>query len=308
MAVRIVSAQDGTRLNVSDMVKSPTLIPERTINMMDQHFIVDYLLRDAGGVPSGVILYRESDPLYADSDAEVVEEFGEIPLVTISRGLRKVARTVKRAFGILVSQEMIDRNDTGEVNRQITVATNTMTRTWENVFLSLVFSNPGIPTMAVGAPWGSGTERTRKDLALGKLVVNNADADSNNGTGTNKFGFRADTLVVNMTTAAAFEYSDDVAKPYLGGNIADENPQYIGTLPRRYSGLTVMASWQMPANKALLLQAKTIGGIADERPLHATPLREQANNTETWRSNVIRRSAIFIDQPKAACILTGVDS
>jgi hypothetical protein len=69
-----------------------------------------------------------------------------------------------------------------------------------------------------------------------------------------------------------------------------------------------MASWQMPANKALLLQAKTIGGIADERPLHATPMREQANNTETFRSNVIRRSAIFIDQPKAGIVLTGVDS
>lgn len=307
MATKIVSVQDGPRTTVSDLIKAPTLIPERVLHLMLNMFLADFILRPAGSVPSGVLIYRESEPLFADGDAEVVEEFGEIPLITTSRGVRKVAKTVKRALGILVSQEMLDREAMDEVNKQITKVTNTMIRTWNKVFLDLFLTNPGIATMAVAAPWTGTSSKVRKDLALGKVAVSNADTDTSNGTGESKLGFEPDTLIVNIATAATFEYSDDINKPYVG-NIADESPQYRGTLPREFAGLRIMKSFQVPANKAILLQRGIVGGIADERALHGTPLTLQSDNTETYRSNIIRRSAMFVDQPQAAIVLTGVES
>src|SRR4051812_28516594 len=128
---RIVSVQDGPRLTVSQMVKSPTLIPKRIISNLQQEFIVDSLLRRLPATESGAYVYDESTPLFADGDAAIVEEFGEIPTISGRVGARKVALTVKRALAMLVSQEMVNRNNADRVNTQITQIRNTMVRTWE---------------------------------------------------------------------------------------------------------------------------------------------------------------------------------
>ena len=115
----IVSTQDGPRLTVSMMLKSPTLIPKRVLSMLDNAFIVDSLLRDAADAPSGMVLYFESTPLFAKDDPTILDEFGEIPTTNGSLGTPKVARVVRRAFGLRVSKTMIDRNSSDAVNVQI---------------------------------------------------------------------------------------------------------------------------------------------------------------------------------------------
>jgi hypothetical protein len=39
--------------------------------------------------------------------------------------------------------------------------------------------------------------------------------------------------------------------------------------------------------------------------LDVTPLEHNSTN-ETWRCNVVRQSAIFLDQPKAGRVITGL--
>lgn len=303
---KIVSAQDGLRLTVAQMVKQPTLIPKRIINDLDKMFIVDALLRTLPRTQSGMYMYEESEPLFADGDAAIVAEFGEIPLITGKQGRRKVAFTVKRALGMLVSQEMVNRNDVDAVNRQIKQIRNTFTRTWETQFFLALANHPDVPSVNAAAPWDDPTSSFRFDLTEAKTSIVKAGPEDEPD---NYFGFRPNTLVIGEQTETDLILSDDFNKVYKE-TLASQSPEYTGTLPGNVWGLKIMISREMDRlnpGKALLLEAKTVGGIGDERPLTATPLRAIPDN-ETWRSNTVRQSAVVIDQPRAACWINGVTS
>src|SRR6185312_3724617 len=98
MATNIISVQDGPRLTVSMLLKSPTLIPKRILDMMDQMFLVDSVLRGAQDAPGGSVLYFESTPLFSADDPAIMDEFGEIPTSNGSLGTPKVVRVVRRAL------------------------------------------------------------------------------------------------------------------------------------------------------------------------------------------------------------------
>lgn len=300
------SSHEGQRISVNTLTKRPALVRARMLNLLDQQFLADAILRTGPRADGGSVIYEESTPLFANEDAATVAEFGEIPAVVGERGIPHAVATTKKALGLVISREMRDRDDVGAVDQQMMQIRNTMRRTWENVFIAAVLANANIHTLAATAAWSSGTSKIRFDLAQAMYLVANSDTDSTDNSGDNKLEYEPDTLIISRKTEADFLSSDDVAKVFLGGNIADENLQYKGKMPRQFFGLDVVRSWRLPANQAIVLQRKVVGGISDERPLEVSPLTLQPDNTETYRSNVVRRSAIFLDQPKALCLITGV--
>jgi hypothetical protein len=305
--VRAASFQDGPRVTVNSLVKAPTTIPAIIIKDLSQEFIVDFLLRKLQRTTSGVYEYRESTPLFADGDAAIVEEFGEIPLITGKVGARKVAFTVKRALGLLVSREMRDRNDMDTFNTQVKQVRNTMVRTWETAFLQALLGHPDILSVTAADEWNTTTSDIRGDLMAGTTLIENAAPADNLD---NYFGFEPDTLVIGRTTRNDLIESDDFnASMDASGPLADQNTLYTGQLPGKFFNVDkIMVSREMDRlypGKAVLLQAKTVGGIGDERPLYSTPLKYDDDH-ETYRTNTGRRSAVVIDQPKAACIINGV--
>lgn len=311
MATNIQSVQDGPRLTVSMMVKSPTLIPKRILSMMDQAFLSDAVLRGASDAPSGSVLYFESTPLFAQDDPSILDEFGEIPTTNGSLGTPLVARVVRRALGLRVSKTMIDRDSTDMVNTQIVQIKNTMVRAWEDALFSAIVANASVQVLSTDAAWGSTGSHIREDVNAAKYLVKQAAADT---AGKQKFGYVADTLVISTETEIDFLDSDEVSKPYVG-NIADENLQYTGKLPQKFLGLDVLVSWRLSAyfeSGALVLQRKVFGGVSNERPLQATPLYPEGGGgnggpTESFRTDTTRASAIFLDQPKAVVLIAGVN-
>lgn len=311
MATNIISVQDGPRLTVSMMLKSPTLIPKRILKMMDNEFLVDDVLRKADDAPSGAVIYFQSTPLYAAEDPQVMDEFGEIPTTHGSLGTPLVARVVRRALGLRVSKTMIDRNNVDAVNTQVVQIRNTMVRAWEDAFFSALVANPNVQVLTTDTAWGATGSHIRTDVNAARYVIKNAAADT---AGKQKFGFVADTLIISTETETDFLDSDEVSTPYVG-NIADENLKYTGKLPNKFLTLDVLVSWRMSAyapSAALVCQRKIVGGISDERPLQGTPMYGEGNGpnggpTESFRTDITRASAIFIDQPLAACFIAGVN-
>lgn len=313
MPTPIVASQDGPRLTVAALMKSPTIIPKRIISMTDQQFLTDALLRKGDDAPSGTVVYFESTPLYVTDTPGVVAEFGEIPTTNGSTGIPRVVKTVRRALGLRVSKQMISRNNVDLVNTQITQIKNTMIRSWEDAFLSALISNASVWTMATDTVWGAANSHIRKDVNAAKFLITNASADGNGQNGSNKFGFVPDTLVISTSSEVDFLDSNEVSIPYTG-NIASENLLYTGKLPNKFLGLDVVKSWRLDTysfGSALVMERKTVGFISDERELSATPMYGEGNGpnggpTESFRTDTTRQSAIGIDQPLAACIITGV--
>jgi hypothetical protein len=305
MTTKVVSVQDGPRITVAAMVKSPTIIPARIISDLQQMFIVDALLRKLPPTDSGMVQYDESTPLFADGNAEIVEEFGEIPTIGGRVGARKVAFTVKRALAMLVSQEMVNRNNIDRVNKQIKQIRNTMVRTWETTFFQALLNHPDVQSYNVTNAWDVALGKPQLDLAeAGLLIENAAPADDPD----NYYGFEPNTLVVGKRTKTDLIQNDKFNSVFRQAGLAQNAPEYKGTLPGEFYGLRIMVSRELDRlapGKALLLEAKTVGGISDERPLRATPLYDDKPR-ETWRSDTVRQSAVVIDQPKAAVWLNNV--
>lgn len=302
---KITSVTDGPRLTVASLIKQPTIIPKRIVSDAQQEYIVDALLRTLQKTDSGAYIYEESTPLFADEDASIVNEFGEIPVVSGRVGARKVAVTVKRALAMMVSQEMVNRNNMDRVNTQIRQIRNTMRRTWETSFFNAMLNHPDIDSIPASADWADPTAKIRFDIAEATSAIEDAAPDEDTD---NFFGFSPNTLVIGHSTRTDLITSDDFNKVFKYGDKTSESPEYTGTLPGTFVGLQIMVSRELDRlapGRALLLEKNTVGGIGDERALSATPLYEDKPR-ESWRSDVVRQSAIVIDQPKAAVWLTGV--
>lgn len=298
--VPFISKNDGQRMLVSTLIKQPAVVPARIIQMLDQQFLADAILRPGPPAPGGAVLYNESTPLYADRASSVIEEFGEIPAVSSSLGQPRTVRTVRRGMALKISQDMIDEENFDAVQTRMTQIRNTMRRDWDDAMLAAFLANPVIQANKIisTVAWNSTASTIRKDINKARKVVETAAADA---LGDQVFNFEPDTLIIGTTQKFDFLDSDEVSKPYVG-NIADENLLYTGKLPNAFIGVDVLVSKRMPANRALVLERKTVGGISDRRALRATNLYEH-QPTETWRSDVTRASAIFVDQPLSACLI-----
>lgn len=311
MPTPMVAAHDGVRLTVNQMVKSPTLIPRRALSMLENQFLADSVMRDGGDAPSGSVIYWESTPLYADQDPQIMDEFGEIPTTSGQLGTPKWVRTVRRALGFRVSKTMIDRNMVDTVNTQLTQIRNTMVRSWEDALFSGFVANANTQVLTTDTAWGATGSHIRKDVNSAKYLVEQASASAD---GKQKFGFAANTLIIGIETRQDFLDSDEINNVY-NGNVASESIRFTGVLPKKFMDLDVMVSWRLSSyapNAALVFERNTVGGIVDERKLEATPLYGEGNGpnggpTESYRSDITRASGIFLDQPKAACWIVGVN-
>jgi hypothetical protein len=313
MAKGIASQSDGPRLTVNSMVKNPTIIPRRILSMLQNEFIADSLLRKLPPTEAGVYLFDESTPLFAEGDAPIVGEFGEIPVISGRMGARKVAVTVKRALGVRISIEMRNRNSIDKVNTQTTQVKNTFVRTWETAFLNGLLLHPDVHSITAGAAWDAVGAAIREDLVEATAAIENSTLDDSVAT-EDFFGFSPNTLVIGRSVRDALMLSDDFNKAYVD-NLADKSIAYTGKLPGRFFNVdAIMVSREMDRlapKSAVLLERKTVGGIGDERPLQSTPLYGEGNGPnggprESWRSDTVRQSAVVIDQPLAACIIEDV--
>jgi hypothetical protein len=297
------SSLDGPRITVDALLKDPLVIPALILDMTQNEFIVDAVLRAGGLATSGAVRYQESTPLYADDTPEIRSEFGEVAVVPTSVGIPRVVSTHERAMAIMVSDEMRRRQAIDPVTRQLSQVKNTMIYSWNTAFYSAVIANTGIQTLAVSNAWASSNATIRGDIANAVYLVENAQITS--ALGFNQFlGFEADTMIINHGTKNTLLQSSSFAAPYIG-DIASENLQYTGTLPNKIFNLDVLVSRQVPAGNAIIMQRQRCGFIADELPFVAGPLYRDEPR-KVWRSDTQRSAAIGLDQPLAITLLSGV--
>lgn len=303
MPTAVRGYSDGPRITINELLKDPLTVPQLILDLTQNEFIMDSVLRNAGAATSGAVRYAESTPLYADDYPEIRPEFGEVPVVPTSIGIPRVVFAHERAMAVMISDEMRRRQAIDPVSRQLQQVKNTMVYSWNTAFYSAVVANASIQTLAVSNTWASASATIRADLAQAMFLVENANIVSPSGV-TQWLGFEADTLIINHGTKNTLLQSSTFAAPYVG-DIASENLQYTGTLPQKIMGLDVMVSRQVPAGNALVMQRNRCGFYADEVPFIAGPLYRDEPR-KTWRSDTQRAAAIGLDQPLAIVLVSGV--
>lgn len=301
--VPVNDSQSGHTVQINDFLKDPLLLQEVVLRMMDKHFLADTLLRNAGTTQSGMIRYRESSPIYANSDPMIRAEFAEVPIADVSVGKPMVALCEELALGAVISDEMKRRQNFDAMQRQLTAIRNSMTRKWDRTMFRLFFTHPRVQRMVVDKAWDDPTARHRIDIYDAKRLVTEASAD---GTSDSEFGFEPNTLVIGRGTEAALFASDEFNKLYMNSPVITEAPIYKGQLDRRIYGLDVYVSPLSDLDdKAIVMQRGVAGFIADELPLTVSQLY-RVEEKKYSRADVQRASAAGLDQPKAAVVLEGL--
>lgn len=309
MPVALSSVSDGPRTTVADLIGNPLLIPARVLSLLENQFLDDTLLRNAGPNANGLVSYSESTPLFLGADVATVAEFGEIPVAAGQIGLPRIAVASKQGLGVRVSREMRDEGRRDLVDLQITQLSNTTIRARARA-LRAILMNPAIPTVAATDAWTSPGARVRRDLANAAQII--GDATPNPTPDDDFLGFEADTVVFPSSIAPVLMDDDEFLKVYRG-NLASESIAYTGKMPNDVIGMAGLTSRSWPRDRVLVLERGTVGFYSDTRPLESTPLYPEGNGpnggpTESWRSDTTYKRAIGLDQPKAACWITGVQA
>jgi hypothetical protein len=297
--IPVVSSSDGPRVTVNELAKNPKVIPTTIIRMLDQGFLADALLRDAGRSESGVYRFDESTPLYADRELRIRAEGGEIPIAQHSRGVPQAVQSEERPLAMTVTDEDRRRNDMRNVQDKMTQVENTIVQGWDDAFVSYFLSHPRIPRYEVPTAWASDTADTRTDLLRAGQVI--TQASDQRGS---RMNFRPNVVLMNDNTETDLMASRPFNQEQAVGNVADKNIRYTGLRPNKILQLNVVVSWRIPDGVVILMERGRCGFRGDELPLQATQLyRDEPRKTS--RSDVERVTAMGIDQPKAACILEG---
>jgi hypothetical protein len=205
---------------------------------------------------------------------------------------------------VAITQEMRDRNAMGEVERQLQVLRNTMVRDIDTAFFTAVTSAITL-TRAATAVWSNTSTATiRKDINKARLNIKTAVTP--NATAKDFLGFNPTHLLLSTASEADLLNSPEFTS-LIFGSVNPSNVSSLNDLPDggNVLGLKPLVSPNLPAGTAYVVEAKTVGGYADERPLQATELYEKREN-ELWRSDASRSTAVFIDEPLAICSITGV--
>lgn len=302
MPTRFASTRDQQPITVNALVDNPLIVRERILAEFANQFVTDQVLRNVGSATGGAVEYRVSSGLFADNGAEIVNEFAEIPLATVTKGDLLSEPVRKRALAVAISQEMRDRNNMGEVDRQLTAVRNTVVRDIDAAFLTKLTAAV-TQSRAATATWATSASATiRKDINAAKLLIKKAVAPS---TSQSYMAFEPDTLLIGVDAEADLLNSTEFTQ-LIFGSANPSNIAGLNNLPdANILGLRPLVTIALPAGTAYVMQSKVVGGYADERPLQATELYEH-RPTETWRSDVVRSTAVFIDQPLAVAKITGI--
>lgn len=297
-ALPIISSQDGPQITVNDWLKDPLTIPEYILDQSKQGFIADAVLRPGGSAEAGVVRFHESTPLYLDSTITTRAEFSEVPVGVGSLGSPNVVYTQETSIGVVVSDWMRRRNAIDVFGLKMKQAINSISRAWDDLFVQAVLA-ASVQTGAASAHWNISSTDIRSDILTAMKAIEGAQ----DGQGS-ELGYMCDTMIVNRTNKFDIMRSAQFNTEYLGGDIASENLRYTGKLPQKIMDLDVLVSPRIPAGTVIFLQRGASGFIADEVPLQATATyRDEPRKCS--RSDVLRQSAVGVDQPKSVYVMTG---
>jgi len=294
----------GDLVTISRFLNDPTLIARRLRTLLEQRYIADALLTGRFSVEGGAVVYETGETIYSGENPKAVSPGGEYPLVNPSNGTASVAKTVKWGQDALVTDESIKRRKMDPVTKALLKLVNQNVKYVDSVALAAIASAVTNSANAA-ADWSTATgAQILQDALLAKANINALNE-----------GFDADTVVVDDINHA-YAMSAFVAAGFMPRE-GSNNPALTGEFPV-IGGLRWLPSPNVPvANKALVLDSKQLGGMADEdlggpgyakasdgAGVEVKSIREDKN--DQWRVRARRVTVPVVLEPTAARFINSI--
>jgi hypothetical protein len=306
--IAVGHSYDGSKYTVNDLIKAPKRVPNLVRSLVQDNDISPWMLRTGPTADGGAVVFEENVALYARDDAEVVAEFGEIPMTSSDMTVPTSRATTKRGLGLKISKEMVTRNDTGRVQEEIRKVRDKIVRGRERRFFQTIMAADAnlVPASNVTGGWLSGANTgIIKDLTTAMYAITNQAPQG--ALENEKLGYTPDTLVIHPSYQYSLIDNAELNNIFAGSPLASQQLRYTGKLPKKFLNLDVLMSWSVPVTTAIVAQRKALGFISTEWPLNGSPL-EYERSTESYTTYFSYRDVVVIDNPKAVAFIQGIDS
>lgn len=294
---------------LDEMMKDPTVIPNRLKAQIESLDHEALFFRRAEN-NQGVISFEEAKAEdFSSEGIEEIAEFAEIPVdFPEDEKARKVAYSIKTGRGLRVSWEQRNENKVDAVSRAMQDLVRKMRRHSVHT-IDKAFEKANVPVLQADAPWASGGN-VIQDIIDGINAVQGATDDDDPNL---RYDYDPDTILMHPLTMTQMLLSEQVQKYYIG-NMASENPVFKGLTTTVIAGqLQVAKSKLILPGDVYIFERGAPGFMSDQLPLTVTPLMQEApgdpsigGRTMAWRSDIVRKRAVGIDNPKSVVKLTGV--
>ncbi len=298
----VPASLSGDLVTISRFLNNPTLVARRLRTIAEQRFISDVLLTGRFRADGGAVMYETGETIYTDRAPEAVAPGANYPQTPVSTGTASIAKTVKWGEDVPITDEAISRQMMNPVERAFTKLVNQMIKTIDTTAMSAITSAVTQNTDAI-ASWASdsGTNIFR-DIMRAKaniLALNQ--------------GYDPDTVVVDDVT-----FANMVSDTKFSGLLPRESNNgvvYTGEFPV-VAGLRILPTPNGISGKALVLDSKVLGGMADENlggpgyvsaggvGVQAKTIRK--DDTDSWIARCRRVTVPVILEPAAAWKINGV--
>jgi hypothetical protein len=242
--------QNGTAVEVHQLMKAPTILARRVRNIVDFGFIADYLLTGRYQAQGGVILFPDGqEAVFAADDPRAIEPGGEYPLTTMTFGELQAAKTVKWGLDAEVLDESIARQTINPVNTALTRLANSVIERVDSVALAVIASQ--ITETYASAAWLDDAGA----IIDGVLGARAAAQEK----------FVAEGLDHNTVVLRPTQFAKVTASFLKSGYLPRENTANItgGVIPD-VLGLNWTTSPNTPLMDPLLVDRDNLGGMAEE--------------------------------------------
>jgi hypothetical protein len=294
----------GDNITVDYLMNNPVILYRALRTLVQQRLIGARILTGRVNLTgSGSAVFETGESIFADDDAEIVDELGEYPLTDTGRADASIATSLKRGFASLVSDENVARNRIDVVQRKLLKLANKIVFGFDAICLSAVGSAV-TQTQAAAAAWNAAGAEPFLDVLLSGAKVDELNQ-----------GYNVDAIVARPIKWA-----------YLVNLLAK-----MGALPREtaanviatgvvveVAGLSLMKTTNMPTGVDVFVADTTqLGSIGWEdlgggymgdpaNPLDVEFKRIRLDDSDGWKLQTRKTGVPMVQEPNAAVKVTGV--
>lgn len=241
----------GDSITINRFLNDPTLVARRLRTLLEQRYIADALLTGRYQVSGGAVAYETGEPIFTTDDPRAVAPGSEYPLTSANTGVASLAKTVKWGQDALVTDESVSRQGMDPVNRALSKLANQNVRYVDSVALSAIGTSVSATAAAPAAASAMTAQQWITTVMLAKQNIVSLNQ-----------GYDPDTVVLEDIpwgyAMAAFISAG--LTPRESGDTA----LLTGNFPT-ILGMRWLATPNVPtAGQGLVLDSKTLGGMADE--------------------------------------------
>lgn len=295
---------NANNITVQYLMNNPVILYRALRTLVQQRLVGGRILTGRVNLTgTGSAIFETGESIYADDDADIVDQLGEYPLTNTDDATTSIASSLKRGFADLVADEAVARNRIDVVQRKLIKMANKIVFGFDAICLAAVGSAV-TQDQAAAAAWSADGAEPFLDVLLSGATVDSLNQ-----------GYSVDTI---LATPLKWAYLVNVLAKL--GALPRETAQNViatGAIVE-VAGLQVMKTTNMPSGtNVMVLDSTMLGSIGWEDlgggytgdpsdPLDIEFKRIRLDENDGWKLQARKTGVPMVQEPNAAVIVTGV--